>query len=316
VAEAERDERVVAITAAMPAGTGLTRFAERFPDRFFDVGIAEQHAVGLAAGLAHGGQVPVVAIYSTFLQRAYDQVIMDAVLQGLHVVFCLDRAGLVGEDGPTHHGVFDLTYLRAIPGLQVMAPADEAELVHMLRTAIEADGPVAIRYPRGSGRGVAMPSEPQVLAPGVSERRRDGADVALLAVGRMVGVAQDAAELLAERGVDAGVVNMRWVKPVDRNAILEAAGTALIVTLEENTGEGGFGAAVMEVLADADVTAPVLRIAVPDCFVTHGKTEVLLEEIGLTSGQVCERVLSRLAETAEAKGVAADGSAQARRRAR
>ena len=316
IAEAERDERVVAITAAMPAGTGLTRFAERFPERFFDVGIAEQHAVGLAAGLAHGGQVPVVAVYSTFLQRAYDQVIMDAALQGLHMVFCLDRAGLVGEDGPTHHGVFDLSYLRAIPGLQIMAPADEAELVHMLHTAIEADGPVAIRYPRGSGRGVALPAEPRVLEPGVSERRRTGADVELLAVGRMVGVAEEAAALLADRGVEAGVVNMRWVKPIDRTAVLEAAAAPLIVTLEENTGEGGFGAAVLETLADAGATAPVLRIAVPDCFVTHGKTEVLLEEIGLTADQVCERVTSRLADLADAKGASAHGSAQARRRAR
>lgn len=296
VQEAERDERIVAITAAMPAGTGLTQFAGRFPDRFFDVGIAEQHAVGLAAGLAHGGLIPVVAIYSTFLQRAYDQVIMDAALQGLHIVFCLDRAGLVGEDGPTHHGVFDLTYLRAIPNLAIMAPADEAELADMLHTALTFDGPVAIRYPRGAGRGVALAPEPRTLVPAVSERRREGADVSLLAIGRMVDVAEQAAEILSGQGIDAEVVNMRWLKPIDGAAILDAATRPLVVTLEENTGEGGFGAAVMEVLADAGKTVPVLRIAVPDCFVTHGQTSMLLEEIGLTPEQVAVRVADRLAE--------------------
>lgn len=294
--EAERDERIVAITAAMPAGTGLTLFAERFPDRFFDVGIAEQHAVGLAAGLAHGGRIPVVAIYSTFLQRAYDQVIMDAALQGLHIVFCLDRAGLVGEDGPTHHGVFDLTYLRAIPGLSIMAPADEAELADMLHTAVTFDGPVAIRYPRGSGRGVALAPEPRTLVLATSERRREGSDVSLLAIGRMVDVAEQAAEILSGQGISAEVVNMRWLKPIDRAAILNAASRPLVVTLEENTGEGGFGGAVMEALADDGKTVPVLRIAVPDCFVTHGQTSMLLEEIGLTPEQVAGRVADRLAE--------------------
>jgi 1-deoxy-D-xylulose-5-phosphate synthase len=215
LAEAEADERIVAITAAMPSGTGLDAFAERFPDRFFDVGIAEQHAVGLAAGLAAGGLKPVVAIYSTFLQRAYDQLIMDVALQELPVVFCLDRAGLVGEDGPTHHGVFDLTYLRSVPGLSVLAPADEAELAHMLRTALAADGPVAIRYPRGTGTGVPLPGAPQVFERGRAEVRRRGSDVALLAAGRMVGAAEAAADLLANDGVDATVVNLRWIKPLD-----------------------------------------------------------------------------------------------------
>ena len=241
VAEAERDERIVGITAAMPDGTGLSYFAERFPERFFDVGIAEQHAVGLAAGLAHGGKVPVVAIYSTFLQRAYDQVIMDAALQDLHMVFCLDRAGLVGEDGPTHHGVFDLTYLRAVPNLMIMAPADEAELVHMLHTALQAEGPVAIRYPRGSGRGVALPARPEVLEAGRAELRREGDDVAILAVGRMVEVAERAAEILHVDGHEARVMNMRWVKPMDLEAVSAASATALVVTIEENTGLGGFG---------------------------------------------------------------------------
>jgi 1-deoxy-D-xylulose-5-phosphate synthase len=314
VAEAERDERIVAITAAMPAGTGLSHFAERFPDRFFDVGIAEQHAVGLAAGLAHGGEVPVVAIYSTFLQRAYDQVIMDAALQNLHIVFCLDRAGLVGEDGPTHHGVFDMTYLRAVPNLQLMSPADEAELVTMLHTALAAEGPVAIRYPRGAGRGVALPAEPVVLEPGVAELRREGDDVALLAVGRMVGVAEQTADLLATQGVAARVVNMRWIKPIDRKAVLAAAATALIVTIEENAGLGGFGSAVLEVLAEAGADVPVLGEAIPDCFVTHGRTDRLLADVGLTPESIAADVLERLATVRD--GEQDDVRAQARRRAR
>lgn len=315
IAEAERDERIVAITAAMPAGTGLSAFAERFPDRFFDVGIAEQHAVGLAAGLAHGGLLPVVAIYSTFLQRAYDQVIMDAALQNLHIVFCLDRAGLVGEDGPTHHGVFDLTYLRAVPNLMVMAPADEAELVNMLHTAVQADGPVAIRYPRGTGRGVALPASPVVLEAGRAEVRRKGSDVALLAIGRMVSVAESAAELLANDGIDCRVVNMRWVKPMDLEAVLEAAACPLVVTIEENTGLGGFGAGVLEALADLGSAVPVLRLSVPDCFVTHGHTEQLLAEVGLTPEAVRQAVLGRLADVAEMRKRSGE-PAQDRRRAR
>lgn len=316
VAEAERDERIVAITAAMPAGTGLATFAERFPDRFYDVGIAEQHAVGLAAGLAHGGMVPVVAIYSTFLQRAFDQVIMDAALQGLHIVFCLDRAGLVGEDGATHHGVFDLTYLRAIPGLKVMAPADEAELVHMLHTALADDGPVAIRYPRGAGRGVELPAEPQVLEIGASELRRAGSDVAILAVGRMVETAEKTAWLLAEHGVEADVVNMRWVKPLDTGAIRKAATRRLVVTMEENTSAGGFGSGVMEVLADAGFAVPVLQLAVPDSFVTHGKTSMLLQEVGLTPELASAKILDRLAGAADVGGALFHEQPQARRRAR
>ena len=316
VAEAETDQRIVAITAAMPAGTGLTRFAERFPDRFFDVGIAEGHAVGLAAGLAHGGLVPVVAIYSTFLQRAYDQVIMDAALQNLHIVFCLDRAGLVGEDGPTHHGVFDLTYLRAVPNLMVMAPADEAELVNMLHTGLQADGPVAIRYPRGTGRGVALPTSPVVLEAGRAEVRREGDDVALLAVGRMLGVAEEAASLLAQDGVESRVVNMRWVKPMDLEAVTDAARCSLVVTIEENTGVGGFGAGVLEALADLGSDVPVLRLSIPDCFVTHGHPDQLLAEVGLTPEGVRAAVLGRMADVWATHGRRIDDRAQDRRRAR
>jgi 1-deoxy-D-xylulose-5-phosphate synthase len=273
-------------------------FAERFEDRFFDVGIAEQHAVGLAAGLAHGGRIPVVAIYSTFLQRAYDQVIMDAALQNLHIVFALDRAGLVGEDGPTHHGVFDLTYLRAVPNLLIMAPADEAELVHMLRTALAASGPVAIRYPRGSGRGAELPAEPMQLEIGRSETRREGDDVAILAIGRMVDVAMRAGEMLDSSGTSTRVVNMRWVKPLDRDAVAAAARTRLVVTVEENTGEGGFGAAVLETLADLGARVPVLRLAIPDCFITHGATSVLLNEVGLTAEAVRDAVIDRMRDRA------------------
>ncbi len=296
LAEAAEDERIVAITAAMPSGTGLDAFAREYPSRFYDVGIAEEHAVGLAAGLATGGRIPVVAIYSTFLQRAYDQLIMDIALQKAHVVFCLDRAGLVGEDGPTHHGVFDLTYLRSIPNMTVLAPADEGELADALHTALKADGPVALRYPRGSGAGVAeRPAE--LWEPSRSQTRRQGADVALLAVGRMVGVAEQAAESLAEDGVECTVLNMRWVKPLDLEAIADAARShRLVVTIEENTCVGGFGSAVVETLADLGLRPSVLRLSVPDCFVTHGAMPTLLAEVGLTPDAVAAAITMKLSD--------------------
>ncbi len=316
VAEAEADDRICAITAAMPTGTGLDDFAVRFPERFYDVGIAEQHAVGLAAGLATGGRLPVVAVYSTFLQRAFDQVIMDVCLQDLHVVFCLDRAGLVGQDGPTHHGVFDLTYLRAIPNLMIMAPADEAELVDMLHTALAADGPVAIRYPRAKGTGVALPAVPSVLEAGRAQVRAEGSDVALLAIGRMTATAEATAELLEARGTSTSVVNMRWVKPLDLEAVTWAAeGHDLIVTLEENTCLGGFGAAVLEAASDLALTCPVMHLGIPDCFVTHGATDKLLSDVGLTASAVRDAVVGRLSEVREKKG-AGDGAHTGRRRAR
>lgn len=322
---AEKDERIVAITAAMPSGTGLDRFARMFPDRFYDVGIAEEHAVGLAAGLALGGRLPVVAIYSTFMQRAYDQLIMDVALQNLHVVFCLDRAGLVGEDGPTHHGVFDLTYLRSVPNLMVLAPADEIELSDALHTALKSDCPVAIRYPRGAGTG-AEQREPIDWEPGRAQVRVHGSDVALLAVGRMVSVAEAAAELLEGDGVTATVVNARWVKPLDLETVSEVAQRhRLTVTIEENTCVGGFGAAVCEALADLDVRAPILRLSVPDCFVTHGAMGKLLDEVGLTPEGVRGAVLGRLMdlppvvhpEVAGTKSeTRSDGAASNRRRSR
>ena len=295
VAEAARDDRIVAITAAMPTGTGLDRFAATYPDRFFDVGIAEEHAVGMAAGMAVGGRIPVVAIYSTFLQRAYDQLIMDVALQNLHVIFCLDRAGLVGEDGPTHHGVFDLTYLRSIPNMTILAPSDEIELAEALHTALAADGPVAIRYPRGAGLGLELPAEAQAWEAAKADIRREGSDVVLLAAGRMTHTCLAAADLLEAAGVSASVVNARWIKPLDLESISWAANShRLVVTVEENTGMGGFGSGVCEALADLRLTVPVLRLAIPDCFVTHGATSRLLSDMGLTPEGVTAAVVGRL----------------------
>lgn len=318
LAEAALDDRIVAITAAMPSGTGLDKFAAKHPTRFYDVGIAEEHAVGLAAGLAVGGWTPVVAIYSTFLQRAYDQLITDVALQGLHVVFCLDRAGLVGEDGPTHHGVFDLSYLRSIPNMTVLAPADEIELADALHTALAIEGPVAIRYPRGAGEGVEDSGVRVVWEAGRAQARRQGTDVALLSVGRMTGVAERAARLLEQQGVSASVINARWVKPLDYEAVSHAARThRLVVTVEENTSMGGYGGAVCEALADMQIHVPVLRLAVPDCFVTHGAMERLLSDVGLTPEGVCAAVLGRLQDlTSESTEVSTDGPQAHRRSAR
>jgi 1-deoxy-D-xylulose-5-phosphate synthase len=239
----------VAITAAMPEGTGLELFRKEFPTRFFDVGLGEQHAVTFAAGLAAGGLKPVVAIYSSFLQRGYDQMLHDVALQKLPVVFCLDRAGLVGDDGPTHHGVYDLSYTRMMPHMTVMAPKDENELQHMLKTALNLPGPSVIRYPRGAGTGVALDTSTHLLPIGKGDVLRDGDDVTLLGIGYGVSVALEAAELLAKQGVSAGVVNARYAKPLDRDFLLEVSRRApLLVTVEENTLVGGFGDAVREAL--------------------------------------------------------------------
>ncbi len=297
VIEAEHDERIVAITAAMPSGTGLDKFAQRFPDRFYDVGIAEGHAVGMAAGLALGGRLPVVAIYSTFMQRAYDQLIMDVCLQDIHAVFCLDRAGLVGEDGPTHHGMFDLTYLRSIPNMTVLAPADEVELADALHTALALDGPVAIRYPRGTGTGVIDTGVRVQWERAQAVIRSKGSDVALMAVGRMNAVADAAAEMLKAHGLSVSLVNARWVKPIDRDTIAWAARShRLVVTIEENTEMGGFGSAVCEVLSDLGSETPVQRLAISDCFVTHGAMSRLLSDVGLTPDGVTAAVLGRLSD--------------------
>ena len=277
----ERDPRVVAITAAMKEATGLGEFADRFPPRFFDVGMAEQTAVTFAAGLAAEGLRPVVAVYSTFLQRGYDQIVHDVALPHLPVTLALDRAGLVGEDGPTHHGAFDLCYLRHIPGLVVMAPSDLTELGAMLRTGLELGAPAAIRYPRGEGANAPV-GEVEALPVGKADLLRPGDAVVLLALGTMVAPALAAAELLAGQGLEAAVVNARFVKPLDTELICDLArDCGRVVTIEENAAAGGFGSAVVEMLQPRGLSIPTLLLGLPDRFVEHGKRQKLLADIGL-----------------------------------
>ena len=301
VEECRRDERVVAITAAMNSGTGLDILQQALPERYYDVGIAEQHAVLFAAGLALQGAKPVAAIYSTFLQRGFDQIVHDVCLQGLNVVFAMDRAGLVGDDGPTHHGVFDVSYLRCLPNIVAMAPRDEAMLTRMLRTALAYDdGPIAMRYPRGEGEGVALPEHPAPIEIGRGERLHEGERVALVAYGYGVSVALEAARRLeAEHGVAPTVVDARFAKPLDADLMSELAGEhELVVTIEDHVLAGGFGSAVLEALADRDALAEtrVLRVGLPDRFVTHGKPALLHEEVGLTPEAVAGRVADVLLE--------------------
>ncbi|WP_041458852.1 1-deoxy-D-xylulose-5-phosphate synthase [Ammonifex degensii] len=290
---AEEDPRIVAITAAMPSGTGLKLFAQRFPHRFFDVGIAEQHAVTFAAGLAVGGYRPVVAIYSTFLQRAYDQIIHDVCLQRLPVVFALDRAGIVGEDGATHQGLFDLAYLRSIPHMVVMAPADENELQHMLKTALTHEGPIALRYPRGTGLGVTLDADPRPLPIGQGVVLREGRDVTLIAIGNMVPRALKAAEELAAQGISAAVINARFVKPLDIELILRyAKRTRWVVTIEEGILAGGFGSAVAECLTSHGLgEVKITRLGIEDTFVEHGHPEELRKKYGLDVQGIVRAVL-------------------------
>ena len=296
VREARADERVVAITAAMEGGTGLKPFAAAFPERFVDVGIAEEQAVAMASGLAIGGKKPVVAIYSTFMQRAIDQMAIDCALPDLDVVFVLDRAGIVGEDGPTHHGMFDLVYTRMIPNMRVIAPSDEAELAAALHTALALGGPFAIRYPRGSAEGVAVPEEPPVLPVGVSRLLREGDDVAILAFGCMASRALKAARLLAARGIEARVVDMRWVKPMDEEAIRDACDTRLIVTVEAGVIAGGAGEGVCGYLAEMGLDSPVRMLGVPDVFVPQGRADLLSEDLGLDPEGIANAILETLAE--------------------
>ncbi len=296
VREARADERVVAITAAMEGGTGLKPFAAAFPERFVDVGIAEEQAVAMASGLAIGGKKPVVAIYSTFMQRAIDQMAIDCALPDLDVVFALDRAGIVGEDGPTHHGMFDLVYTRMIPNMRVIAPSDEAELAAALHTALALGGPFAIRYPRGSAEGVAVPEEPPVLPVGVSRLLREGDDVAILAFGCMASRALKAARLLAARGIEARVVDMRWVKPMDEEAIRDACDTRLIVTVEAGVIAGGAGEGVCGYLAEMGLDSPVRMLGVPDVFVPQGRADLLSEDLGLDPEGIANAILETLAE--------------------
>ena len=294
VAEAERDPRVVGITAAMLKGTGMQHMKARFPERTYDVGIAEQHAVVFACGLAIAGYRPVCAIYSTFLQRAFDPIVHDVAIQDLPVVFAIDRGGLVGDDGPTHHGVFDLAYLRAIPGLTVMAPQDEAELVDMLHTALRMDGPVAFRYPRGAGTGVELPERPRQIEIGRGQVVASGERIALIGYGHGAALAQAAAVPLEDAlGARPTIVNARFCKPIDAALIRQLAGRHdLIVTIEDHSELAGFGSAVLEVLDDSP--ARVLRLGIPDRFVDHGKRELLLDEVGLSAEHVAARAIEAL----------------------
>lgn len=287
---AKEDPKIVAITAAMPEGTGLDLFRKEIPGRFYDVGLGEQHAVTFAAGMACGGLKPVVAIYSTFLQRGFDQMFHDVALQKLPVVFCLDRAGLVGEDGPTHHGAYDLSYSRMFPNMTVMAPKDENELQHMLKTALNLPGPSVIRYPRGAGQGVALDTAYHLIPLGKGEILREGEDVTLLAIGHPVVAAMEAAEKLAAEGVSVRVVNARFAKPLDREFLLGVARrTPLLVTLEENTFVGGFGDAVREALEGENIA--VRTIALPDAFVEHGAQPKIREKAGLSAEKIAARVM-------------------------
>ena len=294
VREARLDGDIVAITAAMKSGTGLSPFAGEFPHRFMDVGINEEHAVGLASGLAIGGKKPVVAIYSTFLQRAIDQMAIDVALPNFNVTFCIDRAGLVGDDGPTHNGVYDLVYTRMIPNMKVFVPSDEAELVNGLHTALQTDGPMAIRYPRGEGRGVPLPEVPEVLPLGKSRTVREGSDVAILAFGTMVAQAEAAAELLAAQGIQARVVDMRWAKPLDMDAIREAAKTRLVVTIEEGVITGGVGEGVLAALSAEGLQVPTLVLGLPDTYVPQGKVNALYREVGLDAESIAAAIQQRL----------------------
>src|SRR4051794_6262542 len=292
VKECRRDERVVGITAAMNSGTGLNILQKALPDHYFDVGIAEQQAVLFASGLALQGSRPVCAIYSTFLQRAYDQIVHDVCLQSLPVVFCMDRAGLVGDDGPTHHGVFDIAYLRCLPNMTLMAPRDEAMLVHMLHTALRHDdGPVAIRYPRGEGLGVPLPPRPERIEIGRGELLREGERVAILGYGTGVAKALGAADILAEGGLDVTVADARFAKPLDMGLLAQlAAEHDLLVTVEEGVLSGGFGSGVWEALSEGGLTPRVMRVGLPDRYVTHGAPKLLHEEVGYTAQRIAERI--------------------------
>ena len=300
VEEAKRDPRVIGITAAMAAGTGLNKLAEALPEQYYDVGIAEQDAVLFASGLAIQGAKPVCAIYSTFLQRAFDQLVHDVCLQKLNVVFAMDRAGLVGDDGPTHHGFIDVSYFRQLPNVVVMAPRDEAMLVHMLRTALAYDdGPIAFRYPRGAAEGAPMPDVPEEIEIGKGELLLPGERVALLGYGHGVQVGLRAAEILRGTGLEPTVADGRFAKPLDVELIEKlAAEHDLLVTIEENVLSGGFGSGVLEhvedAFADGSERARVLRVGLPDRYVTHGKPALLREEVGFTGEAVAERVLTAL----------------------
>jgi 1-deoxy-D-xylulose-5-phosphate synthase len=307
VRECERDERILGITAAMNTGTGLDILQKALPERYFDVGIAEQQALLFASGLALQGAKPVAAIYSTFLQRAFDQIVHDVCLQRLNVVLAMDRAGLVGDDGPTHHGAFDIAYLRPLPNIVLMAPRDEAMLVHMLHTALTYDdGPVGLRYPRGEAVGVALPDAPKAIPIGIGEilRAGEGGRVALLGYGSGVGKALAAADLLREHGLEATVADARFAKPIDAGLVAQLmAEHELLVTVEEGVLAGGFGSGVWETLSDAGLPSRILRVGLPDRYVTHGAPALLHEEVGFTGAKIAERILAAVSAPERASAV-------------
>jgi len=306
VREAEADPRVIGITAAMAGGAGLQKLADERPDQYYDVGIAEQNAVLMACGIALQGGKPVCGIYSTFLQRAYDQIVHDVCLQGLDVTFAMDRAGLVGDDGPTHHGSFDIAYFRSLPNVVVMAPRDEAMLVHMLHTAVALDGPAALRYPRGAAVGVPLPDHADPIPVGTGETLVNGEGIALVGYGSGVGIGLETARILEESGIRPTVADARFVKPLDAELVERLAlGHDLIVTIEEGVLQGGFGSAVIEHLEDnfnnPGGRARVMRVGLPDRFVTHGKPGLLHEEVGFTPAAVAERVLAAVKQGVAAR---------------
>lgn len=296
IALGKQDERISGITAAMPSGTGIGAFAKEFPDRSYDVGIAEEHAVTMASAMALDGQKPVVAIYSTFLQRSFDQIIHDVALQNAPVIFALDRGGIVGEDGPTHHGVFDLSSLRMIPNMVVMAPKDENELQNMLYSATKYNAPTAIRYPRGKGLGVALDETFRYLEVGSAEVLQEGTDILMIAVGSMVHPATNVANTLEQKGYSVGIINARFIKPLDQTTLLSQIRKAkYIVTLEENVLAGGFGSAVSELLkTNGDTDCSVLSIGIPDEFVPHGNTDILKRELKLDEDGILQQISSFL----------------------
>ncbi len=298
VSLAEKNERIVAITAAMDTGTGTDQFSQRFPERFFDVGIAEQHAVTMAAAFAKQEMIPVVAIYSTFLQRAYDQILHDVALQNAKVIFAIDRAGIVGEDGPTHHGVFDISYLRHIPNMTIMAPKDEKELGDMLYSATSYEGPSAIRYPRGEGTGVQIDKGAfDYIEKGKSELINEGQDVAIIALGSMVEPAVEAAERLAKCNIEAAVINARFAKPIDEELLMSVIkDKKLIITVEENAIKGGFSEEIAFLMEKEKITKPLVRIGIDDCFVEHGPQSLLREQSGLSAEKIAEVIKQRISD--------------------
>lgn len=293
---ADHNRKIVAVTAAMPNGTGLVQFEDRHRDRFYDVGIAEEHAALFAAGMATRGMKPFLAIYSTFMQRAFDMIVHDIALQHLNVALCMDRAGLSGDDGPTHHGLFDIAYLRSIPGIIAMQPKDEEEFADMLWTmANHHEGPIAIRYPRGAGTGAVPKSTPKLLEIGKAEVLRHGKDVALFGLGNFCEVAMETADLLEKQGIKAAVINPRWIKPLDAGTLeFFARGSRVLCTLEDHAISGGFGAAVAEHLSDTGITTPLVRVGWPDQFIEHGSVTILREKYGMTAKAAAERIIQSL----------------------